>query len=62
MNKRIKLRIDILDYIIGEILSVEYTNKRWRLIAYILKLLNEIEHNYKIHNKEILAMIRKLEI
>ena len=31
-------------------------------MAYILKLLNEAERNYKIHNKEMLAIIRCLEV
>jgi len=30
-------------------------------VAYLLKSLNEIERNYKIHNKEMLAVIRELE-
>jgi len=41
---------------------MEYTNGRWRLVDYLLKLLNEIKHNYEIHNKEMLAVIRELEI
>jgi len=32
-----------------------------RLVAYILKLLNEAERNYEIHGKEILMIIRYLE-
>ena len=30
-------------------------------MAHISKLLNEAEKNYKIHNKEMLAIIRCLE-
>jgi len=30
-------------------------------VAFISKLLNTIEQNYKIHNKKILAVIRYLE-
>ena len=34
---------------------------QWRFIAYLSKSLNETERNYKIHNKEILVVIRELE-
>ena len=30
-------------------------------MAYLLKFLNEIERNYEIYNKEMLAVIRELE-
>jgi len=30
-------------------------------VTYLLKLLNKTERNYKIHDKEMLAVIRKLE-
>ena len=41
---------------------MEYTIGRWRLVDYLLKLLNEIKNNYEIHNKEMFAVIRELEI
>ena len=43
------------------VLLIEYTDKRWRLVAYLSKLLNEKEQNYKIPNKEMLIVIRWLE-
>jgi len=30
-------------------------------VAYLSKLLNEMERNYEIHDKEMLAIIRGLE-
>jgi len=33
---------------------------RWRPVAFLSKSLNEIEMNYKIHNKKMLAVIREL--
>jgi len=39
----------------------KYEDGKWRPVAHLSKLLNEIECNYKIHNKEILAVIRGLE-
>ena len=43
------------------ILFIECKYGRQRPIAFLSKSLNEIEKNYKIHNKEILAVIRGLE-
>jgi len=36
-------------------------NEKWRLVAFISKLLNETEKNYEIHNREMLAIIRCLD-
>ena len=55
------MKIDVLYYIIGGVLSMECENGRWRLVAYLSKLLNKIEHDYEIYDKEMLAMIKGLE-
>jgi len=44
-----------------EILSMECEDRRWRPVAYLSKLLNEMERNYEIHDKEMLVVIRGLE-
>ena len=55
------MEVDALDYIIGDVLSIECKDRRWRPVAYLLKLLNEIERNYEIHDKEMSVVIRGLE-
>jgi len=40
---------------------MEYENGKWKLVAYLSKSFNEIERNYEIHDKEMLAVIRELE-
>jgi len=40
---------------------MECENKKWMLVAFLSKSLNETERNYKIHNKEMLAVIRELK-
>jgi len=45
LDKRIKIEVDKLDYVIKEVLLIEYINERLKLIAYLLKLLNEIKLN-----------------
>jgi len=58
LNKEFKVETDISNFATGGVLSMKYL---WRLVAFILKLLNETEQNYKIHDKEILEVIRCLE-
>ena len=36
-------------------------NKLWRPVAFISKSLSDTEKNYKIHDKEMLAVVRCLE-
>ena len=47
-----------LDYVTGGVLSMEYEDSWWQLVAYLLKFLDETERSYEIYNKEILAVIR----
>ena len=55
------MEADASDYIIGRVLSTKCEDRKWRLVAFISKLLNATERNYEIHNKEMLAVIRCLE-
>ena len=61
LNKEIRVEVDTLDFVIRGVLSIKYKNKKWRPVVYISKLLNKAERNYKIHNKEMLAIIKCLE-
>jgi len=47
--------------VIERILSIEYEDGQWRLVAYLSKSLNETDRNYEIHDKEMLAVIRGLK-
>jgi len=40
---------------------MEYEDEKWRPVAFLSKSLNEIERNYEIYDKEMLAVIRRLE-
>ena len=61
LDKKMTMEVDALDYTTGGVLSVECEDKLWRLVAFLSKSLNEMERNYEIHNKEMLAIIRGLE-
>ena len=57
LDRKMRVETDTLDFAIGEVLSMKYEGKRWRPVAYISKLLNEVERNYEIHDKEMLVII-----
>jgi len=43
LDKKMRLEVDILDYVTGEILSMECEDGKWRLVAFLSKFLNETE-------------------
>jgi len=56
-----RIEVDTLDYATEGVLFMKCKNGKWRPVAFLLKSLNEIERNYKIYNKEMLAVIKRLE-
>jgi len=61
IDREMRAEADALDYATGGVLSTKYEDRKWRPVAFISKSLNAIEQNYKIHDKEILIVIRCLE-
>ena len=61
LNKELRVEADVLNYATREVLSMKYSDEKWRLVAFISKSLSETEQNYVIHNKEMLAVVRCLE-
>ena len=61
IDKKMRMEVDISDYIMEEVLSMECKNGLWRPVAFLSKSLNETERNYKIHDKKMLAIVRGLE-
>jgi len=57
LYRELRVKVDILNYIIGIILSMKCEDNKWRPIVFISKLLNDTEKNYKIHDKEMLVVI-----
>jgi len=62
LDKKMKMEVDASDFVTGGALLMEYANGRWRVVAYLSKSLNKTEQNYEIHDKEILVVIRDLEV
>ena len=61
IDKRMRMEVDASDYATRGVLSMECKDRLWRPVTFLLKLLNETERNYEIHDKEMLAIIRGLE-
>ena len=61
IDKKMRMEVNALDYATGGVLSMECENGLWRLVVFLFKLLNEMERNYEIHDKEMLAIVRGLE-
>jgi len=62
IDKKMRMEVDALDYVTGGVLSMECEDGLWRPVAFLFKSLNETERNYEIYNKEMLAIIRGLEV
>ena len=56
-----RIEVDVLDYAIEGVLSIECEDGKWRPVAFLSKSLNKTERNYKIHDKKMSAVIRGLE-
>jgi len=62
IDKKMRMEVDASDYATGGVLSMECGDGLWRPVAFLSKSLNETERNYEIHDKEMLAVIRGLEV
>ena len=61
INREMRVEADASDYAMEGVLSTKCEDGKWKPVAFISKSLNATEQNYKIHNKEMLAVIRCLE-
>ena len=61
LNKEMRVEADVSKYTIEGVLSMKCEDEKWRPVAFISKSLNEAERNYKIHNREILAIVKCLD-
>ena len=61
IDKKLRMEVDVSDYTTDGVLLMECEDGLWRPVAFLSKSLNEMERNYEIHDKEMLAIIRELE-
>ena len=62
LDKEFRVEVNASNYAIGEVLSMKYSNELWRLVAFVTKSLSNTERNYEINDKEMLAVVRCLEV
>jgi len=61
LDKEFRVEADTSNYATGGVLSMRCSDDLWRPVAFISKSLSDTERNYKIHDKEMLAIVRCLE-
>ena len=61
LDKEIRVEVNISEYTTEGVLLMKCRDKKWRPVAFISKSLNEAERNHKIHDRNMLAIIRCLE-
>ena len=61
LDKEFRIEANASNYATGEVLSMKCSDEMWRPVAFIFKSLSDTERNYKIYDKEMLAVIRCLE-
>jgi len=61
LDREMRVEADVLNFVMGGVLSMKYKDERWRPVAYISKLLNKAKRNYEIYDKEMLVIIWCLE-
>jgi len=61
LDKEFRVEADAFNFATGGVLSIKSKDNKWRPVVYISKSLNEVEHNYEIHDKEMLVVIQCLE-
>ena len=61
LDKEFRVEADTSNYATGGVSLMKGSDELWRPVVFISKSLSNTERNYKIHNKEILAVVRCLE-
>ena len=62
LDKEFRVEADVSNYATEGVLSMKCSDEMWRPVTFISKSLSDTERNYKIHDKEILAVVRCLEV
>ena len=62
LDKEFRVEADASNYATGGVLSMKCSDEIWRPVAFISKSLSDTERNYEIYDKEILAVVRYLEV
>src|ERR1700748_2984185 len=61
VDRPYRLETDSSDYATGAVLSQLGEGEKWHPVGFYSKSLNEVERTYRIHNKQLLSVIRGLQ-
>ena len=59
--KPLRIESDASEYATGTVLSMLQDNGKWHPCAYLSKGFNDTEHNYDVHDKEMMGIMCALE-
>jgi len=62
LDKEFRIEVDASNYATGGVLLMKCPNESWRPVAFISKSLSDTERNYEVYDKEILVVVRGLEV
>ena len=62
LDKEFRVEADASNYATGGVLSMKCLDEKWRPVAFISKSFSDTERNYEIHNKEMLVVVKCLEV
>jgi len=62
LDKEFRVEANASNYITGGVLFMKCSDDVWRPVAFISKSLSDMECNYEIYDKEMLAIVRCLEV
>jgi len=62
LDKEFRIKTNASNYATRGVLSIKCSDNLWRPVAFISKSLSNTKRNYEIHNKEMLVVIRCLEV
>ena len=57
----IRVKIDLLNFILGAYIVQKYKDKIWHSVVYYSRKLIPLELNYNIYDKELLAIVTALK-
>ena len=62
MDKEFRVKVNTLNYATKGVLTIKCSDGIWRLVAFISKSFSDTKRNYEIHDKEMLVVVRCLEV
>lgn len=62
LERPMRIESDASEFMTRAVLSVKGKDEKWRPCTFYSKMLNDVERNYDVHDREILSIIRALEV